>query len=215
MLRDRGSILQESWIMSISISMRLYLWYPDVRPVWKLQGRSSMIPRRIFNKMRIFWSPIWKPNTIKTSPPIRWCKEITESLGRNPTPLHWEISSSAGEWSLLQHPNEEVDLSMYVMEQIPTMMVRGNLKRGTTLCSFLVQNRKNVGIRFYQFTGYSRTKGVKMYSTFETKDYLFSSPKSRMSQGNLERVYNDLQEFSKNGESTRRRLLSYRNLLRK
>lgn len=92
---------------------------------------------------------------------------------------------------------------MYVMEQIPTMMVRGNLKRGTTLCSFLVQNRKNVGIRFYQFTGYSRTKGVKMYSTFETKDYLFSSPKSRMSQGDLEKAYNDLQEFSKNGGSTK------------
>lgn len=91
---------------------------------------------------------------------------------------------------------------MYMMEQIPAMMVRGNLKRGTTLCSFLVQNRKNIGIRFYQFTGYSRTKGVKMYSTFETKDYLFSSPKSRMSQGDLEKVYQDLQEFSKNGEST-------------
>lgn len=94
---------------------------------------------------------------------------------------------------------------MYMMEQIPAMMVRGNLKRGTTLCSFLVQNRKNVGIRFYQFTGYSRTKGVKMYSTFETKDYLFSSPKSRMSQGDLEKVYNDLQEFSKNGESTEKK----------
>ena len=94
---------------------------------------------------------------------------------------------------------------MYVMEQIPAMMVRGNLKRGTTLCSFLVQNRKNVGIRFYQFTGYSRTKGVKMYSTFETKDYLFSSPKSRMSQGDLEKAYNDLQEFSKNGESTEKK----------
>lgn len=92
---------------------------------------------------------------------------------------------------------------MYMMEQIPAMMVRGNLKRGETLCSFLVQNRKNIGIRFYQFTGYSKTKGVKMYSTFETKDYLFSSPKSRMSQGDLEKVYNDLQEFSKNGETTK------------
>ena len=91
---------------------------------------------------------------------------------------------------------------MYMMEQIPAMMVRGNLKRGVTLCSFLVQNRKNIGIRFYQFTGYSRTKGVKMYSTFETKEYLFPSPKSRMSQGDLEKVYKDLQEFSKNGEST-------------
>ena len=67
---------------------------------------------------------------------------------------------------------------MYIMEQIPAMMVRGNLKRGTTLCSFLIQNRKNVGIRFYQFTGYSRTKGVKMYSTFETKD--ISSPLPRV-----------------------------------
>lgn len=42
-----------------------------------------------------------------------------------------------------------------------------------------------------------------MYSTFETKDYLFSSPKSRMSQEDLEKAYNDLQEFSKNGESTK------------
>lgn len=92
---------------------------------------------------------------------------------------------------------------MYMMEQIPAMMVRGNLKRGETLCSFLVKNRENIGIRFYQFTGYSKTKGVKMYSTFETKDYLFSSPKTRMSQGDLEKVYQDLQEFSKNGESTK------------
>ena len=42
-----------------------------------------------------------------------------------------------------------------------------------------------------------------MYSTFATKDYLFSSPKSRMSQEDLEKAYNDLQEFSKNGESTK------------
>lgn len=84
------------------------------------------------------------------------------------------------------------------IEYIPQQMVRGNLIRGEILCRFVMdRNQKKIGVRMYRYSGYSKIRSVIQYENLETSEYMFASPKSRISTKDLEELYANYENFKK------------------
>ena len=77
-------------------------------------------------------------------------------------------------------------------------MIRGNLIRGEILCRFVLdRNQKKIGVRMYRYSGYSKIRSIIQYENLETCEYMFTSPKSRISTKDLENLYQTYENFKK------------------